>query len=373
MAKAGLTAAALGVAGSIPAVAASCGSSSSSSSSASPGAAGAEPTVVRFVFAPDAVWNYMRDTGIVAKWEEKYNFKIVNTQTWDETAWFIGGHADIASMGTYEVPMVEENAGKEFISFGKYNMDRDSVYVKAGSPYHSMPDLVGKRIATSGTGGALLMQRAMWKKKYGLDLRLGGGDFKLIVQEEIAMPAALTKGNVDATLGAIDWEIPYMVSGEHNWVYPDTPTDFEFYYKYFNPSGTREHVMSNLWVTTPAWLDANPHAAEGFNLMWQEGVNAWFANKETIIKAYPDMFTTKNQDEVDWFLKYLDAHDNCVTSVYLDEAWIKEEAAVFALLKETGVVKESTPDPKFAVTTPPSNAPPEARPPAATPAPSPSA
>ena len=65
--------------------------------------------------------------------------------------------------------------------------------------------------------------------------------------------------------------------------------------------------MSNLWVTTPAWLDANPHAAEGFNLMWQEGVNAWWADKKTIIQAYPDMFTVKNQAELDWFLNYLDA------------------------------------------------------------------
>jgi hypothetical protein len=51
VAKAGLTAAALGVAGSIPAIAAGCGSSSSSSSSsASPGTGPA--AVVRFVFAP---------------------------------------------------------------------------------------------------------------------------------------------------------------------------------------------------------------------------------------------------------------------------------------------------------------------------------
>ena len=60
VAKAGLTAAALGVAGSIPALAAGCGSSSSSSSSASPGTGPA--AVVRFVFAPDPIWNYMKDT-----------------------------------------------------------------------------------------------------------------------------------------------------------------------------------------------------------------------------------------------------------------------------------------------------------------------
>ena len=53
--------------------------------------------------------------------------------------------------------------------------------------------------------------------------------------------------------------------------------------------------MSNLWVTTPKWYDANQKVAEGFNVMWQEGVNAWYADKEGIIKAYPDLFTTKNQ------------------------------------------------------------------------------
>jgi hypothetical protein len=374
VAKVGLTAAAVGVAGALPTVAASCGSSGSSSSGSSPGSSGAssgEPTVVRFVFAPDAVWNYMRDTGIVTKWEELYNMKIVNTTTWDETAWFIGGHADIASMGTYEVPMVAENAGKEFVNFGKYNHDRDSIYIKMSSPYKSMPDLKGKKIATSGTGGAMLMQRAMFKKLYNLDLRLGASDFNVVVQEEIAMPASLQKGAVDATLGAIDWEIPYMQTSQHNWLYPETPTDFEFYRANFDPAHTG--VMSNLWVTTPAWLDANQHAAEGFNLMWQEGVNAWHANRKTIIQAYPDMFTVKDQAQLDWFLSYLDQHDNCVTSVYLDDAWIEGEKRVYALLKETGVIKESTPDPVFVAMASPSNAPPEAQPPVETPAPSPSA
>ena len=192
MAKAGLTAAALGVAGSIPAVAASCGSSSSSSSAS--GAAKAEATVVRFVFAPDPVWNYMQDTGIVAKWEERYNFKIVNTQTWDETAWFVGGHADIASLGTYEVPLLESQSGKEFVSFGRYNMNRDSLYVMSDSPYKSMEDLVGKRITTSGTGASVILEAAMWQALYGLDFKLGGGDFKVNVQELVAVAPALEKG-----------------------------------------------------------------------------------------------------------------------------------------------------------------------------------
>lgn len=378
LAKAGLAAGALGIAGTIPAVAASCGSSSGGSSgSGDSGAAGGEPTVVRFVFAPDPVWNFMKDTGIVAKWEEKYNFKIVNTTTWDETAWFVGGHADIASMGTYEVPFVAENAGREFVSFGVYNLMRDSIFVRSDSPYKTMEDLKGKRISTAGTGASMLMYAAMFKKQYGVDLKLGGGDYKVNVQEFPAMPAALSKGDAEGSFGLIDFEIPYVKSGEHRWLYPDQPTGYEWYQTYLNPEAVRQ-VACNLWVTTPEWLDANPKAAEGFNLMWQEGVNSWYGDKESIIRAYPDLFTTTNDAEVEWFLNYLNEadgmHDQCVKTVYIDPVWAQNETAVFTLLKEQGFVKESTPDPLFKAMAPPADAPPEALPPSGTGAsPSPSA
>jgi ABC-type nitrate/sulfonate/bicarbonate transport system substrate-binding protein len=376
LAKAGLAAGAIGLAGTIPTLAAGCGSSSGNSSSGSSGASTGEPSVIRFVFAPDPVWNFMQDTGIVAKWEENYNFRIVNTTTWDETAWFIGGHADIASMGTYEVPMVAENAGKEFISFGVYNLMRDSIFVRSESPYKTMEDLKGQRISTAGTGASMLMYAAMFKKQYGVDLKLGGGDYKMSVQEFPAMPAALSKGDVEASFGLIDFEIPYVKSGEHRWLYPDQPTGYEWYQTYLDPSAVR-HVACNLWVTTPAWLDANAKAAEGFNLMWQEGVNGWYADKKTIIQAYPDLFTTTNEAEVDWFLNYLNEdggmHDQCVKSVYIDPTWAQNETAVFTLLKEQGFVKETTPNPLFKTMAPPADAPPEAQPPASSsPAPSPS-
>jgi ABC-type nitrate/sulfonate/bicarbonate transport system substrate-binding protein len=378
LAKAGLAAGAIGVAGALPTLAASCGSSSSGSGSSSGASTqGGEPTVIRFVFAPDPVWNFMKDTGIVAKWEEKYNFKIVNTTTWDETAWFVGGHADIASLATYEMPTLEENSGKKFIAFGVYNLMRDSIFVRADSPYQTFADLKGKRVSTPGDGASMLMYAAMFKKQYGVDLRLAKGDYKLSLQEFTAMPAALSKGEVEASFGLIDFEIPYVKSGEHKWLYPDQPTGYEYYTAYMDPSAIR-HVACNLWVTTPAWLDANPHAAEGFNLMWQEGVNGWYANKKTIIEAYPDLFTTTEPSEVEWMLNYFNVdngmHDQCVKTVYIDPVWAQKETDVFRLLKDQGLVKESTPDPQFRVMAPPADAPPEARPPASSsPSPSPTA
>ena len=378
LAKAGLTAAAVGMAVALPTAAASCGSDSASTTgSADSGAAGGEPTVVRFVFAPDPVWNFMKDTGIVAKWEEKYNFTIVNTTTWDETAWFVGGHADIASSGTYEVPFMAQNSGKEFVSFGVYNLMRDSIFVRSDSPYKTMEDLKGQRISTAGTGASMLMYAAMFKKQYGVDLRLGGGDYKVNIQEFEAMPAALAKGDAEASFGLIDFEIPYVQSGEHRWLYPEQRTGYEWYQSFVDPTAVRQ-VACNLFVTTPEWLDANPKAAEGFNLMWQEGVNAWYGDKQSIIRAYPDLFTTTNDAEVEWFLNYLNENDGmsdqCVKTVYIDPTWAENEKAVFTLLKEQGFVKESTPDPVFKTMAPPADAPPEALPPSGTgAAPSPSA
>jgi len=280
-------------------------------------------------------------------------------------------------MGTYEVPFVAENAGREFVSFGVYNLMRDSIFVRSDSPYKTMEDLKGKRISTAGTGASMLMYAAMFKKQYGVDLKLGGGDYKVNVQEFPAMPAALSKGDAEGSFGLIDFEIPYVKSGEHRWLYPDQPTGYEWYQTYLNPEAVRQ-VACNLWVTTPEWLDANPKAAEGFNLMWQEGVNSWYGDKESIIRAYPDLFTTTNDAEVEWFLNYLNEadgmHDQCVKTVYIDPVWAQNETAVFTLLKEQGFVKESTPDPLFKAMAPPADAPPEALPPSGTGAsPSPSA
>lgn len=363
MTKAGLVAAGLGLAGTLPAVAASCGSSSGSSSGS---AASGEAAIVRFVFAPDPIWNWMKDTGIIARYEEKYNMKIVNTETWDETAWFIGGHADIASTASYETPTMMLNSGKEFIAFGQYNMMRNTIFVKADSPYQSIEDLKGKRIAVSGGGADAIMWRAMILKKYGLDMKLGGGDFKCNVQEFDAMPTALDRGQIDACVGLIDYEIPYMVNGTHRWLWPDLPTGWEFYRENFDPEKQHIGVMMNLFVGQKEWVQKNPKLAEGFNMMWQVGVNEYWADKKASILAYPDLYTVKNDKELQWFLSYLETHDSCVQTVYMDKVWTEKETKVVDLCKETGTIPSDAPGMAWDIMASPSNAPDEAVPPAAT-------
>ena len=57
--------------------------------------------VIRFAFAPEAVWDMMKDQGVIQDWEEKNNARIETSTTWDEFTYFAGGHGDIVSMSTW--------------------------------------------------------------------------------------------------------------------------------------------------------------------------------------------------------------------------------------------------------------------------------
>src|SRR5690349_12758518 len=63
---------------------------------------------IRFTFAPDPIWDYMHDTGLVDEWEDRTGYTIETSATWDEFGLFAGGHADIISTASFEVPYLEE-------------------------------------------------------------------------------------------------------------------------------------------------------------------------------------------------------------------------------------------------------------------------
>src|SRR5687768_14632371 len=58
--------------------------------------------VIRFTFAPDPIWDYMHDEGIVDQFEKDTGIAIETSATWDEFGLFAGGHADIISSASFE-------------------------------------------------------------------------------------------------------------------------------------------------------------------------------------------------------------------------------------------------------------------------------
>jgi hypothetical protein len=70
-------------------------------------ASSGEKGVIRFTFAPDPVWRWLKDQGIKDEMEQKAKIKILDSSTWDEFGIYAGGHADIVSIGSWEVPVLE--------------------------------------------------------------------------------------------------------------------------------------------------------------------------------------------------------------------------------------------------------------------------
>jgi ABC-type nitrate/sulfonate/bicarbonate transport system substrate-binding protein len=308
-------------------------------------------TIVRFVFAPDPAWDYMNDTGIVAKWEDAYNMKMVNTTTPDEVAWFVGGHADIASLGTYETPIVAKNTGADFTIFGKYNATRNTFFVRADSPYHSIQDLKGKKIGVIGPGSSTLAWGAMFQDLYGLDYRIGGGDFELLVQEYAAMPPLLIKGELEAVDMEQDKAASYVVSGDLRLLDEQNyGTTWEFFRNNYDPEKQFQGLMSNDFVARTEWFDANPDAVQFFLKMWQEGVDAWQTDKADIIAQYPQHFAVSTPEDTQWLVDYINAgHDWFVKDVTLTDAWNALELKSLEIFRNTGRIDADIADPKMVV------------------------
>lgn len=171
------------------------------------------PTIVRFVFAPDPLMLYMQDTGIVDKYEAKYNMKLKLISTWDEVAFFAGGHADIASTGDYEIaPMVEET-GQEFVTFGIYNLSRVPIFVKTDSPYQTIKDLEGKKIGVPGALSSTMIWGVMLAKTEGVDFRVGSDQFDLIVNSHAANAELLRQGEIEAGIIIPEALVPELREG----------------------------------------------------------------------------------------------------------------------------------------------------------------
>ena len=143
------------------------------------GEAGCE-RVIRFTFAPDPVWDYLNDTGIKDEMEQESGICILAQVTWDEFGIYAGGFADIVSVGDFEVPALDAQAGTDSVVFGKYNIDRSVLAVPASdTTSQTLEDLTGQTLAVWDSVSSTLIWGVIASELHGLDFRTGGGDFEL--------------------------------------------------------------------------------------------------------------------------------------------------------------------------------------------------
>lgn len=306
--------------------------------------------VVNMVMAPDPVWKWLEDQGIKQKMEEEAGIQVLASSSWDEFGVYAGGHADVVSAASYEVPELEKQTGEPATIFGKFNSDRSILAVPKDSPAKDLCDLEGKKIVTISAVSITIMWGVYAKEFCDLDLHAGGGDFEVVVTDAQNVAGLVERGDADAGLLLPDFGIPQLSSGALRPLY-DSKSVSQIYAEKFstNPDDTT-HPQNNVFVARKAWVDKNPDEAAFLIKLWDRGVQEWAKNKDAIIEAYPEDFAAETPAEKKFIKDWLDnTYDWFVPTTYLDDEWVKSETELFELMKKTGFVEDDVATPDFTV------------------------
>lgn len=313
------------------------------------GEAGEDEGVIRFTFAPDPVWDFLKDSGIREEMEAESGIRILEQSTWDEFGIYAGGHADVVSIGSFEVPLLEEETGRPATVFGKYNIDRSILVVPADSDAQTLEDLKGGKIAVWDSVSSTVIWGVLANELYGLDFRTGGGDFELVVTDLGNTGPLAANHEVDGALVLPDFNVPSLLNEEVRVLY-DGRTAPDLYAEVAGSPG-HEGPMINIFMAPTEWYDSHPDEVAFFLALWQRGIEEWQANQDAIIESYPQHFAVETPEEIRFMKDYLAAHDWFVTSVYLDDPWVETESKIFQMLADAGL-SESAEAPRFDVVAP---------------------
>jgi hypothetical protein len=309
--------------------------------------------VIRFAFAPDPVWDYLRDTGELAQWEEDNNLRIVTSESWDEFAYFSGGHGDIVSMGTHELPVLEEETGIKVVAFGQYNHQRVPLFRKAGDPYETLEDVPeGSTTCANSAVSNTIIWSIIADQLHGIDYRVGEGRFNIVLQDHFVMPELTVRGECTVSAAIPEAAIPLLRTGELEMMYGGRPP----WKIYQDDICECDHkgIMSNLFVATEEWYDAHPDQAAAFLELWERGLQLWQESKDEIVGLYPQHFAVESQEDIDYTIDFMSGeNDWFAETVYMDEAWIEDEKELYNYMIESGWMQEDTEIPRFEAVAPP--------------------
>ena len=322
-------------------------------SSQAPGEAEDAGGVINMVMAPDPVWKWLEDQGIKQEMEEAAGMQVLTSSSWDEFGVYAGGHADVISAATYEVPELAEATGEPATAFGKYNTDRSILAVGADNPATDLCGLKGKKIATFTAVSVTLIWGMYAKEMCDLDLRAGGGDFELVVTDIQNLASLVARGDADACLCLPDFAIPELSTNTIKPLYDSKSAAQMWAENYGTDKADLTHPQQNVFVARTSWVETNKEEAAFLIELWDRGIQEWQAHRDEIIAAYPEDFAVRTPEEMAFLQDWLEnKFDWFVPSAYLDEEWIEGERAVFDLMKETGFVEEDVEEPGFTVLEP---------------------
>jgi ABC-type nitrate/sulfonate/bicarbonate transport system substrate-binding protein len=309
-------------------------------------------SVIRFAFAPDPVWNYIVDSGILEEKGVEAGIDINAFQSFDEFGLFAGGNADVLSTGSYETPLLDQG-GIETVTFGKYNSNKDIFVASTEEDWETAADLdEGCKVAAESTTGNTIIWASLVEQIDGREIAEGGDDLELVTADYQIMPQLIEDGEICAAI--ID-PVQATEALRTNRIKPlyDGKSASQLYAEEVAPDPNHMGVNSNNFVARKDWFDEHPEEVAFFLDVWQEGMDEWTKNSDQIIADYPEDFAVQSPEDEAFMQDYVkNVFDFQHKSVYLTPDWIENERGVFDLIQAAGLIEEDQTFPEHAVIDP---------------------
>ena len=308
--------------------------------------------VIRFAFAPDPVWNYIVDSGILEKKGVKAGIDVNAFQSFDEFGLFAGGNADVLSTGSYETPLLDEQ-GIETVTFGKYNANKDIFAASADEDWETASDLPeGCKVAAESTTGNTVIWASLIDQIDGREIAEGSDDLELVTADYQIMPQLIQDGEICAAIVDPVQATEALRTKKVKTLY-DGKSASQLYADEIADDPNHVGVDSNNFVARKEWFDSHPEEVAFFLEVWQEGMKEWTNNSDQIIADYPEDFAIQSPEDEKFMQDYVkNVFDFQQESVYLTPEWVENERGVFDLIKAAGVIGEDQPFPEHAIIDP---------------------
>ncbi len=319
-------------------LAASCGSVAESAGGTSGQAA---PARVRLALTPDPVWQWLDDSGTVARFEATHNIRIEASQPFDPFSAFAGDHADVVVVDALEVPQFAEQSGREPVIVGQLASDRSIVAVRRNSQAETLSDLLEATIAVDSSIGRVLLWGLIADSKHDMDFRAEGSpDISITIVEPGSVADLVMRGDADACICLPEFSASHLASGMLRPLYGGRSAAEIYAKDVISQSLLRP--IADVFVADRQWLSQNRRAAEALLELWQVGLDNWAGGKEQIIADYPHLFSVRTAEEVDWMTAHANKRDWVSRSVYLTEDNLRLQDDMFARMRRTGLIPDDT-------------------------------
>ena len=325
---------------------ASCGGSSSGAvqqTAAGTSGQAARPVAIRLALAPDPVWEWLEDSGMVARAQVTHNIRIEASNPFDPFSAFAGGHADVVVINALEVPQFAEQSGLEPVVFGQFTADRSILAVKRTSRAETLDDLVETTITVDSSLGRTLLWDLIADSVHDLEFRAGSPDFDVKVVEPASVVQLVMSGDVDACICLPDLSASYFAEGLLRPLYGGRSAAEVYAEEVIGDPASRP--IADALVADKQWLAQNRDAAGALLELWQTGLEHWATAKGQLIVDYPHLFSVQTDEEIEWLSRRVNEHDWVVPSVYLTQENAAIQDGVFAWMHSAGLVPEDASTP----------------------------